>query len=160
MDGNSQSRKKTLKTLIGLLNGCKQEYATYIDNIELLALLNSKHEVKRDPDSNLMSTEEEILQEHYGDVGDKIVLQIIKLVDELGGAGVYTHKKVTVKIDYRVDLKSYDQTKLMQIIFDNEDLYSGIKGIKIIIMLDKDVLEPFFAMVHHVCWYEKLFNEE
>jgi len=160
MVGNSQSRKKTLKKLIGLLNGCKQEYATYIDNLELLALLNSKHQIKRNPDSNLMSTEEEILQEHYGDVGDKIVLQIIKLVDELGGAGLYTHKKVSVKIDYRVALKSYDQTKFMQIIFDNEELYSGIEGIKIIIMLDEKYVEPFFAMVHNVYWYEKLFNEE
>jgi len=160
MDGNNPTKRKTLKKLIGLLNGCKQEYATYIDNIELLALLNSKHQIQRDPDSNAMPTEEEILQEHYGDVGDKIVLQIIELVDELGGAGVYSHKKVSVKIDYRVALKNDESYRVMQILFDNEDLYSGIKGIKIIIMLGEDVLEPFFAMVHNVYWYEKLFIKE
>lgn len=90
---------------------------------------------------------------HYGD----IAVQIIELVDELGGAGEYHNKKVTVSIDYRHDLSNEEHIKVMQIVLKNKNPHIGIVGIKVIVLLHD---KPFFAMVHHIYWYEKLFDVE
>ena len=139
--------KKTLESLIGVLNRCQEEYSFFANLAPVLDILNGEDE---SPQSKIQM---DILHEHYGTLCDKTALELIALVDALGEAGAYQLKDVLVKIAYRTD----KQKKLLQIVMDNPRFSYAASGMKVIIILGN---KPILALVHHILWYEKLFNEE